>query len=189
MPVIQAGVDKGGNPICLNKSQIYLFSEDVPGKRILFNFHDPSARNGFSVVSNQLSLAVMNGPVWEGCISARGEAWSAFLQESQMSLLPWSSQARGFFVPDRAAPDKRDDVEMVRCWYSDDNFERQARAFKMADALGVEPVSIALAYVLNQPFPTFPLIGPRFLHETTTSFPALGIELTPEDLKYLNLED
>ena len=44
-------------------------------------------------------------------------------------------------------------------------------------------------YVLNQPFPTFALIGPRTLAETRTSFAALDIELTPAELRWLNLED
>ena len=51
------------------------------------------------------------------------------------------------------------------------------------------PINIALAYVLNQPFPTFPLIGPRALRETRTSLPALDIELTAAELRWLNLED
>ena len=57
----------------------------------------------------------------------------------------------------------------------------------MAQKRNVLPIQIALAYVLCQPFPTFPLIGPRFLSETRTSFPALDIELTPKEVKWLNL--
>ena len=44
---------------------------------------------------------------------------------------------------------------------------------------------IALAYVLNQPFPTFPLIGPRTIEETRTSFDALKVQLTPAEVKWL----
>ena len=47
---------------------------------------------------------------------------------------------------------------------------------------------LALAYVLNQPFPTFPLIGPRVLAETRISFKALEVGLSPQDLAWLNLE-
>ncbi|MFP6901137.1 MAG: hypothetical protein VCA36_09340 [Opitutales bacterium] len=65
MPVIQAGVDKSGNQTCVNKSQVYLFSKDVPGKRILFNFHDPSARDGFSVVSKTFSSKETLEEYWE----------------------------------------------------------------------------------------------------------------------------
>jgi aryl-alcohol dehydrogenase-like predicted oxidoreductase len=58
----------------------------------------------------------------------------------------------------------------------------------MARRRGVLPIQIALAYVLRQPFPTFPLIGPRTLAETRTSLGALAIDLSPDDLAWLNLE-
>ena len=54
---------------------------------------------------------------------------------------------------------------------------------------GVLPINIALAYVLCYPFPTFPIIGPRTLEETRASLPALNVELRPEELAWLNLED
>ena len=57
----------------------------------------------------------------------------------------------------------------------------------LAKQRGVLPINIALAYVLNQPFPTFALIGPRQLSETRTSFAALDIELTPDEIGWLNL--
>jgi predicted dehydrogenase/predicted oxidoreductase len=142
---------------------------------------------GFGAISNQFSLARMVDPVWTGCISASDPASRRWFEESRTALLPWSSQARGFFTP-RAHPDRRDDAELVRCWYADDNFERQRRARQLAAEKGIEPVGIALAYVLNQPFPTFPLIGPRTLDELRTSLPGLAIALTPAESAWLNLE-
>ena len=82
-----------------------------------------------------------------------------------------------------------DDEELVRCWYCDDNFQRLERVNEMAQQRGVLPINIALAYVLCQPFPTFPLIGPRTLEELRTSLPALGVGLTEEERRWLNLED
>jgi len=52
----------------------------------------------------------------------------------------------------------------------------------------VLPINVALAYVLHQPFPTFPIIGPRTLRELLTSLPALGLRLTADELRWLNLE-
>jgi aryl-alcohol dehydrogenase-like predicted oxidoreductase len=143
---------------------------------------------GFSAVSNNFSLARLIEPMWAGCISASDPASREWFTKTQTPLLAWSSQARGFFVPGRSGPDKRDDAELVRCWYSPDNFERQKRVFQLAQQRNVEPINIALAYVLNQPFPTFALIGPRQLSETHSSLKALEIELTPAELKWLNLE-
>src|SRR5204862_2193539 len=124
---------------------------------------------GFSAISNNFSLARMVSPVWDGCIAASDAESRAWLTENQMAIMPWSSQARGFFTG-RAHPDNRSDEELVRCWYSEDNFRRLERVNELAQKRGVLPINIALAYVLCQPFPTFPLIGPRLLSETRTSF-------------------
>jgi aryl-alcohol dehydrogenase-like predicted oxidoreductase len=143
---------------------------------------------GFSVVSNNLSLAQMMKPIWDGCVCANKPESLAFFKQQQLALLSWSSQARGFFVPGLAHPDKKDNREMVEVWYSDQNFERLKRANELAAKLNVAPINLALAWVLTQEFPTFALIGPRTLEETRTSWPALGVELTPQQVKWLNLE-
>jgi aryl-alcohol dehydrogenase-like predicted oxidoreductase len=143
---------------------------------------------GFSALSNNFSLARMVEAPWNGCLAASDPQSRAWLEETQMPLMPWSSQARGFFVDGLAAPDKRDDQELVRCWYSDDNFQRLSRAQELARKKGVLTINIALAYVLCQPFPTFPLIGPRSLRELHTSLPALEVELSPQEVRWLNLE-
>jgi aryl-alcohol dehydrogenase-like predicted oxidoreductase len=153
--------------------------------------NDYAAKNGktgFAAVSNNFSLARMVDPVWAGCIAASDPESRAWFTRTQVPLLSWSSQARGFFLPGRAAPDKTDDKELVRCWYSDDNFQRLERVNEMAKKRNVLPINIALAYVLAQPFPTFALIGPRQLSETRTSFAVLEIELTPDEVRWLNLE-
>lgn len=141
---------------------------------------------GFSVVSNNFSLARMVDPPWTGCISASDADSRAWLTENQLTLLPWSSQARGFFV--RGNQDFLEDEELVRCWYAPDNFQRLARAQELAREKGCDPIQIALAYVLWQPFPTIPLIGPRNTAETASSFKALELQLTPLEVKWLNLE-
>jgi aryl-alcohol dehydrogenase-like predicted oxidoreductase len=77
---------------------------------------------------------------------------------------------------------------MVRTWYNEANFERLERARELGRRKGVSANAIALAYVLCQPFPTFALIGPYTLEEIRTSCDALGVSLTSEELRWLNLE-
>jgi len=141
---------------------------------------------GFSVLSNQFSLARMVNPVWAGCITSSDPASKQWLIENQMPLFAWSSQARGFFV--RGARTFTSDPELVRTWYCDDNFERLPRVQELARKKGVEPVHIAAAYVLHQPFPVFALIGPRKLSELSSSFQAFSVVLSPEEMAWLNLE-
>jgi hypothetical protein len=73
----------------------------------------------------------------------------------------------------------------VRVWYSDRNFERRDRAIELANRLDKSPIHVALAYVLAQPFPSVPLIGPRTLDELDDSLKALNINLTPDDVAWL----
>ncbi|MCY3884213.1 MAG: aldo/keto reductase [Gammaproteobacteria bacterium] len=157
-------------------------------------------KSGFSAVSNQFSLARMMEPVWAGCISSNTSAYREFLSESKLALFPWSSQGRGFFT-ERVDQifDKSDvasnvqfglhpsDEEIQRCWFSEDNFERRSRAYALAKKKSVEPINIALAFVLAQPFPCFPLIGPRQLSETTSCLRALEIELSHDEISELDL--
>jgi len=141
----------------------------------------------FAAVSNNFSLARMIHPVWEGCLHSSDPESRRWFEKTQMPLMAWSSQARGFFVV--GDPNYQDDAELVKSWYSEDNFRRLGRAQELAKKRGMLPIQIALAYVLCQPFPTFALIGPRLISETRSSMVALDIQLTPEELLWLNLED
>jgi aryl-alcohol dehydrogenase-like predicted oxidoreductase len=103
-----------------------------------------------------------------------------------MPLFSWSSQARGFFTP-RASRENLSSEEFNRCWYSEENFARKERAEILAREKGVLPINIALAYVLCQPFPTFTLVGPKRRSEITSTMTALDLELSPQELAWLDL--
>lgn len=151
-------------------------------------YAESHGRKGFLALSNNFSLARMVEPPWAGCLSAAEPDVREWLEEQQLALFPWSSQARGFFTG-RSRPDDLSDPDLARCWYSEDNFLRKERAESLAAQRGVSAVAIALAYVLAQEFPTFPLIGPGQLSETRDSYAALDVELTPAEARWLDLRD
>ena len=137
-----------------------------------------------AALSNNFSLAEMQQPIWAGCVHCSDAGYKAWLTQTQIPNFAWSSQGRGFFT-DRAGRDKRDNTELVNTWYSEQNFRRRDRAVELAAELGRSPLHVALAYVLAQPFPVVPLIGPRTLDELDDSLSALDIALTPEQVKWL----
>jgi aryl-alcohol dehydrogenase-like predicted oxidoreductase len=149
-----------------------------------FAYAEKNGKNLPSALSNNFSLAEMVNPVWAGVLASSDDQWKAWLRKRQIPNFAWSSQARGFFT-DRAAPDKRDDTELVNAWYSDKNFARRARAIELAKRLGKNPLHVALAYCLYQDFPVIPLIGPLALGELEDSLKALDITLTPDDVRWL----
>ena len=76
---------------------------------------------------------------------------------------------------------------MLRVWYSDENFERLRRATELGRQKGTSSMSIALAYVLSQPFPTVALVGSATVAELHDSCRALAIDLTADEVAYLDL--
>lgn len=141
---------------------------------------------GFSFNSPNLSLAKPNVPRWPGCVSA-DEDTCQWHKRNQMPLLSWSSLAGGFFSGE-FSPENKDNEEMVKVYYSSENWERFRRAGELAEKKGVTLIQIALAYVLNQPFPTAAIIGPRNSNELKDSIVGEKVKLSVDEINWLNLQ-
>lgn len=144
---------------------------------------------GFTCSSPHLSLAVPNGIVWEGCVDARDPESRAWYARTRMPLFAWSSQARGFFSGAFTPENVGENDLMSRVYDSPGNWERLRRAEELGRRRGFSAIQVALAWVLHQPFPVFPLIGPATADELNSCVGALDLELTPEDVGWLDLAD
>ena len=142
--------------------------------------------SGFVACSNNISLAVPMEPMWGGCVNVDDDArrWHA---ESQFPLMPWSSQARGFFSS-AFTKENLDNGDMVRVYYSDNNFERLALAKQLGTKYGFSAIQVSLVYCVHLPFPIFPIVGPANLAEMASSLAALNLELSNDEMAWLNLE-
>lgn len=146
-------------------------------------YADKHKKQGFGVMSNNLSLAEMVKPVWGGCVHVSDTDSRRWLADHKTPNFAWSSQARGYFLPENLR--MRLGQDNFESWDSPANQARRQRTHELATKLGVSPINIAAAYVLCQPFPSFALIGPRAVHETVTSLPALDIQLTQRQIDWL----
>ena len=107
--------------------------------------------------------------------------------------LAWAagdSQARGFFVNkvEFAANEhfaNPTDEEEKRVWHDELNLARRDRAIELAKEKGCQPIQIALSYVVNLEISAYPLVGPRNFFELDSCINATNIELSTEDLRYL----
>jgi aryl-alcohol dehydrogenase-like predicted oxidoreductase len=142
----------------------------------------------FTVLNNNLSLAVMEKPVWTGCISSNNSQTLAYLRSGGAVHFSWSSQARGYFLPTELRNRLPEDTRPETCFGSEDNAERRRRAEALAARLGVSAHNVAMAWVLNQSFPSLALVGPRTISEIDSTLPACGLKLTHDDVHWLNLE-
>ncbi|WP_214414782.1 aldo/keto reductase [Sphaerisporangium fuscum] len=136
---------------------------------------------GMIVLSNHFSLAEPVEPLYPGCEGV-SPAYLDMLADGNIALMPWSSQARGFFAN---VPESSLDPNVWRCWGTPDNYARRERAAILAERRGVDTINIALAYVLNQPFGTYPIIGPQTVEELETALVGVDITMDADELRWL----
>ncbi len=150
------------------------------------DYAEANGLQGFSASSEHLSLAVWNEPIWGGCLRVDEEA-AAWHEKHGFPLFPWSAQARGFFTG-RFSPADTSNAEVVRSYYSDANWERYRRAEEVGAQKGVTANQIALAFVIEQPYPVFAVAGPMTPDELESTLPAADITLSQSEKDYLSLK-
>lgn len=140
-----------------------------------------NGKQGLSLNNPNLTLAENSEPLWGGCltIGPEGRAWH---EETQFPLFSWSSMARGYFA-------RTDDPDVVRAYDNEVSQGRRDRAEKLAADLSVSTPQIAMAWVLNQPYPVFALAGLRNEDQARDTLKAVDIDLTPEQLRWLEHGD
>ena len=109
-----------------------------------------------------------------------------------MPLFVWSSLAGGFFS-DRFTRDNLDSFDnyydrlCVESYCYEDNFKRLDRTRDLAQEKGLSVPQIAMAYVLNQPMNIFALVGCRTGAEYRANAEAAALNLSAEELAWLDL--
>jgi aryl-alcohol dehydrogenase (NADP+) len=104
-----------------------------------------------------------------------------------IALIPWSPLARGFLAGNRTRETERaktDDLAQ-QFYVAESDFTIADRVAELAKRRGVTPAQIALAWVLNKPGVTAPIVGASKLEQLDQSIAALDIRLDETELKFL----
>ena len=149
-----------------------------------------------TVSSPNYSLAQQSTPPWEGCISISGEAGASERQwyiDHGMPVFPWSSLAGGFFSgrftrENLGTFDEYLDKLVVTSYAFEDNFRRLDRVREVADRYDASIPQVAMAFVLDGPMETFPLVGCRTGDEFAANTEALQLNLSPEEIAWIDLQ-
>ncbi len=108
-----------------------------------------------------------------------------FHKNSGMAIIPFSSQAHGFFSNldttgiDGVSANKR------RLFENPTNLRRLERIRALAKRYTTDVAAVVLAYLLRQSLTVIPVIGPKNVSQLQSSLKALDVPLTPDDLTYL----
>ncbi len=114
----------------------------------------------------------------------------AYHRQTQMPVFAFSSQACGFFsgryMSQGSAPAGPQANADVAPYLNERNWRRLERVKRMAGAHGWSMNQVALAYLLNQPFPAYPIVGCRTVAQVVDSCGSADVQLSSEELRILD---
>ena len=106
-----------------------------------------------------------------------------------IAMIPWSPLARGFLSGNRTRETwgetlraKTDDYGQ-RLYYQDSDFDVVERVKQVAQRKGVEPIQVALAWLLSKPYVTAPIIGVSKPGQLQSLLGAFEVKLEEEDVR------
>ena len=110
-------------------------------------------------------------------------------REEGIGLIPWSPLARGFLAGNRtreswgATTRAKSDDFAHDMYYADSDFEVVARVTEIAARRGVPNAQVAIAWLLQQPGVTAPIIGATKMQHLEDAVAALAVKLTEDEVK------
>ncbi len=117
-----------------------------------------------SFVGNQMmwSYAVPNGKKFEDSTMVQMDKKGIkFHVDTQLTAIPYSSQAQGFFTKlekNKGNINKLAGKRKQR-YYNSENIKRYKRALKLSSELSKSISEIVLSYLISKPFPVIPIAG------------------------------
>jgi aryl-alcohol dehydrogenase-like predicted oxidoreductase len=111
-------------------------------------------------------------------------------RDQGVGIIPWSPLARGLLAGNRsregAEPTERARTDdYAKDLYSTEDFDVVDAAVEVAKARGVKPAQVALAWLLQAPGVTAPIVGATKIGYITDAVEALSIRLDPEEVERL----
>lgn len=112
-------------------------------------------------------------------------------RDEGIGLIPWSPMARGFFAGDRqrggggTTTRSKSDPFAGELYFREEDFIVAERVQEIARERGVTGPQIALAWLLNKPYITAPIIGATKMEHLNQAIAALEIQLSHEEIKRL----
>jgi aryl-alcohol dehydrogenase-like predicted oxidoreductase len=110
------------------------------------------------------------------------------IADQGLASLPWSPLARGYLAGSRGADASESsaraasDPVVGRLYGSDTDHAIVERVKAVAEARGVTPSQVALAWLMSRPGTTIPVIGATKPHHLSDAVAALSLDLTEEEI-------
>ena len=109
-----------------------------------------------------------------------------------VGCIPWSPLARGFLTGTRKRNDGKSEPTRARTddfahglYYRDSDFTVVDRVVEIAEARGVKPAQVALAWILAKPGVDAPILGASKMYQLDDALGALEVKLTENEIRRL----
>lgn len=150
----------------------------------------------FSVSSPCFGLVEQIGDPWGGSVTIAGEKNKKAREwyiKNQMPTFAYSSLVRGFFSGRIKSNEIHKAKEILGITAEEyafpENFEKLRRAEILADKKGASVTQIAFAWVNKQPLNVFPITRSSSIENIHKSINAMNLDLSEQEIKWLNLEN
>ncbi len=138
-------------------------------------------------VGNQCmwSFAVPNrDAIEDSAVAPMDDQTLDFHRKTGLAIVAYTSQAHGFFS--KASNDPASLPDQLRKMYSNgENTRRLRRLQRVSEEVSLSISALSLAYLTNQPLPTFPVAGYANVNQLLESIEAGDTKLSSEAIHYL----
>lgn len=141
---------------------------------------------GFVATQVLWNLAVLDwAAIGDPTIVAMDAALWQYQRDANLAAIPFSSQANGLFQKLAAGQAERIRSGTLKMYSLEANQSRLERVQRLMRELNLSVTQIVLGYLLSQPFPTVPIVGPHTLEQVEDSLSAGSVRLSPEQVRFL----
>jgi aryl-alcohol dehydrogenase (NADP+) len=189
--------------------QIHRFDPNTPIEETLEALHDVvKAGKALYIGASSMSawqfakmLATQDRRGWTRFVTMQNHYNLVYREEERemlplcrdqgIGVIPWSPLARGFLAGNRrrGAKDatRREQYDEFGhgLYYAETDYDIADRVVQVAREKGVLPIQVALAWVIQQPDISAPIIGASQLEQLDQLVEGLSITLTPDESRFL----
>ncbi len=141
---------------------------------------------GFSVVQNFWNLAKINPEgIGDPTLVVMDEALWEYQLQANLAAVPFTGQANGLFQKlETGGPDALS-AHLKAMYLNPVTERRYANLQRLRSQTGLTTTQIVLGYLMSQPFPTIPVMGPHNLAQLEDCLTAADVKLTEEQVNAL----
>ena len=143
---------------------------------------------GFIGIQNQWSLAKADASKGDKTWAYTDDPFAQWHAQHGIAAFPYTPQANGYFRRLENGTLNQASELVKGLFDNPENQERFKRIKTLQSSTGLSVGAIVLGYLINHPFPTFPIVGPKTSADLLDSIEAAKATLNLEDLGFLTGE-